>query len=411
MTGMSVDAYLSGQAPFEFYNVRHLILGVNAASKVADEVVRLAGEKARVFLVTDRGVQKQGLTDKLQADLHRRGFGIQTYDNVPGEPTFDSLRNATAAVRERDFDVVVGIGGGSVMDTAKTVAIMKANSGDVSSHFGGLEDRIKEKPLPKILLPTTAGTGSEVTCYAVAVNEESVKTFITSSHALADAAIVDPLLSMTCPPRITACAGMDALAQAIECILTPCYTAISDALSLHAIELISRSLRSAYYEGDDLEARYNMAMAATLAGISINIVPNNIGHCVSEAIGPMYKIPHGVANAIVTPYQMQFNLPATVNRMATIATRLQENVHEMSKREAAKKAIRAVRALVEDLELPTSLRQMNVPREDLPRIVDHLVKERQILYDLPKWNPRKLTTENVTELLERMWEGAALECD
>ena len=405
MVHMSIETYSPRHGPFDLYQVRHLLLGVNASNGVGDEVVRIAGEKSKVLLVTDRGVEKAGLAGRLRTILQRRGLRTETFNDVSGEPTFDSMRKATATVREEEFNVVIGLGGGSVMDTAKTAAIMKTNSGEVTSYFGGLEDRIKEKPLPKILLPTTAGTGSEVTCYAVVVNENSVKTFITSPYALADTAIVDPMLSLTCPQKITASAGMDALAQAIESILTPCYTALSDAYSLHAIKLISRSLRSAYQEGNDLQARYDLATAATMAGISINIIPNNIGHCISEAVGPMYKIPHGVANAIITPYQMRFNLPASTDRMAMIAKGLVENVHGLSNREAAKKAIKAIRTLAEDLELPTSLRQANVPKADLPKIVDHILNERQIMYDLPKWNPRKLTRANVTTLIEDMWEG------
>jgi alcohol dehydrogenase len=387
-------------------NVKKLIFGTGSVKKVGEEVERIAGEKATVFFVTDRGIEKAGLADNVRMLLEKEGFKVEVFNDVSVEPTFESIRKATTAIRETKCNVVVGLGGGSVLDTAKTASIMATNPGDVADYFTFLEDRVKQKPLPKILIPTTAGTGSEVSPYVVAIDEgKNEKNFITSPFAIADVSIVDPLMCMTCPPKQTAASGMDALSHAIECFLVSKPTPLSDAYALHAVRLIAENLRTAYYDGENVKARYNMSIAATLGGLCMVLIPCNIGHCVAEAIGPKYKIAHGIACAIVTPYQMEYNLPACIDRLVLLANCLGEDVHDYSKRVAAYKAINAVKDLIKDLELPTCLKEVKFPKEDMLQLAEYLVKKRQYDYNLPTWNPRKLSLENVTELLSRMWDG------
>ena len=389
--------------------VARLVFGTDSTNKIGEETKRLGIESdAKISLLVDAGVAKLGLADKVVTSLEAEGLKTEIYSEIEREPTLDTVQASVDFVRSGGFDVVVGIGGGSAMDVAKAAAIMATNPGQVPEYYGGYEDRISRKPLPKILVPTTGGTGSEMSNAAVAINEKAVKTFITSPYALADVAIVDPLMSVSCPPRVTASSGMDALSHALESFLTPRHTQISDAFALHAIRITASSLRTAYYEGEDVQARSNMALAAALGGMGMNMAPNNIGHCIAEAIGPMYKIPHGVTMALVTPYQMEYNLPASLERMALLASYLGEDVHGLAVREAAQEAVRSVSRLVEDLELPTSLKALRIPKSELPRIVSYIVEERQFMYDLTSWNPKKLSTENVTELFDKMWEGSLL---
>jgi alcohol dehydrogenase class IV len=387
--------------------MQKLVFGKGAIEKLVEEVKQIAGKKARIFLVTDKGIEKAGLLEKAKAPLNREEFEIAVFDDITGEPTIGTMRKASTALKEAKSNIVIGIGGGSVLDTAKAASIMATNPEDIAQYFDPAEKKIKQKPLPKILIPTTAGTGSEASPEIVAIDEEeNAKTFITDPATIADVAIVDPLMTVTCPPKQTAASGMDALSHAIECFLVSKPTPLTDAYALHAVKLIAENLRKAYHNGDDVEARYNMSIAATLGGLCMVLIPCNIGHCVSEAIGVKYKIPHGIACSLVIPYQTEYNLPVCIERLACLAGYLGADTCGCSVRDAAEKAVDAVKTLIEDIELPKGLKEVNIPRTDIPKLVEYLVNKRQYEYDLPMWNPRKLTMENVTELLEKAWEGS-----
>ncbi len=286
-------------------------------------------------------------------------------------------------------------------------AVLATNPGDITNYLAYAEDRVKERSLPKIMLPTTSGTGSEVSMFAVVIDNKGAKNFIASPKVLSDTAIVDPLNVITCPPKQTAGSGIDAMAHSMENILNLGFSPFSDMIGLQSIRLIVQNLRTAYYWGDNLEARYNMSIAAMLGGLAMGATPAgvNLGHCISEALGPMYKVPHGVACAIVTPYVMDYNMPACIERLAIVAEAMGLDVHGMSKRDAAIMAIQATRDLIEDLELPVSLKEVGFPKGDIPKFVKYLVEERQSYYYLQTYNPRRLTLNNVTELLEKMYEG------
>jgi alcohol dehydrogenase class IV len=324
----------------------------------------------------------------------------------------DTARSVVAAVREHKYDLVIGVGGGSCMDLAKLAATMAENPGDVSDYCARVKGEVKkleQKTLPKILVPTTSGTGSECSNTLVVIDED-YKTWITDNKLLANVAIIDPTLALTMPPRVTAGTGMDALSHSIEGLLSRMSNPISDALAFQAVKMISGNLRTAYNYGKDLEARWNMSLAASLGGWVIGFPwvggPANLGHCIAEAIGSKYRIPHGVACGLVLPYTMEFNLPACTKRLAEIANVMDEDVSGGSIHDDAIESVKAVRRLMRDVELPTSLKEIGTfPKEDIQDFARYLVEERQYMYDLEHYNPRRLTLENITELLEIMWKG------
>jgi alcohol dehydrogenase len=408
---LRIESYVLPEARVSYFeNVKRLVYAAGAYKVAGSEAKRL-GRNGTVLLVTDKGVAKAGQAEKVREVVEKEGLKVDVYDELSTEPSLESARKIAEVAREAEYSVVIGVGGGAVMDSAKTAAVMATNPGDVSNYMAYAEDRVKEKPLPKILVPTTAGTGSEVSMYAVIVDEKGVKNFMTSPLVLADVAIIDPLMTITCPPKQTAASGIDALAHSMENVLSLGFTPFSDMYGLQSLKLIAANLRTAYCWGDDLTARYNMSLAALLGGLVMGATPAgaNIGHCISEAIGPMYKIPHGVACAIVTPHMMEYNLPACIERLAMVASYMGLDVHGLPPRMAAVEAVRAVKELVKDLELPISLKEVNVPKEDVPKLADYIIKERQTYYYLQTYNPRKLTKENVNELLEKMYEGRILE--
>ncbi len=393
----------------EFQNPQKMVFGVGSAEKVGEEAKRLEGK--RVFLVSDENIEKAGILSKILKSLEEKDLGVKLYKISVAEPNMDSANAVADAVRLEKPDLIVGVGGGSCLDSAKIAATMATNPGSVQEYCARVKGEVKEvknKTLPKILIPTTAGTGSEASNTLVIIEQE-YKTWITDNKILAEVAIVDPALTLTLPPKMTAGTGIDALSHVMEALMSVQANPISDALSLEAVKLIFKSLRRAYHHGEDIEARWNMSLAATLGGWVIGFPwvggPATIGHCISEAVGSKYKIPHGVACGIALPYAMEYNLPLLIDKLATVATVLGEDTIGLNKRDASFKSIDATLELMEDIDMPTSLKEVGVPQEDLETLAGYITNERQYMYNLSTFNPRKLTLENVRQLLQKMWKG------
>jgi len=393
----------------EFQNPQKIIFGVGAVDRVGEEAKRLGGGK--ILVVSDGNIEKAGILGKILKLSEEKEPDIQLYKIPTAEPTMDSARAIADMVREKKYNVVIGVGGGSCLDSAKIAAAMATNPGDVWEYCAKVKAevrQVKNQTLPKILIPTTSGTGSEASNTLVII-EKKYKTWITDNKVLAEVAIVDPTLTATLPPKMTAGSGMDALSHVVEALMSTRANPLSDALSLEAVRLVFENLRRAYHQGEDLEARWGMSLAATLGGWVIGFPwiggPAIIGHCLAEAFGSKYKIPHGIACALALPYSMEYNLPALMDKLALMTTVVGEDCTGLTTRDAAFKSIEAVLELMEDVDMPTTLREVGVPKEDLKPFAEYLVTERQYLYDLITFNPRKPTLENITQLLERMWEG------
>lgn len=394
--------------------VQRILFGVRSVEKVGEEARRLEGKNA--CIISDESLEKLGLLDKVMNPLRKEGLNIEIFNEVRAEPTTESVRGAANFVRQGKYDVVIGVGGGSCLDTTKLVAGLARNSGDILEYLSLPSSppakRFEKKAQPMILIPTTSGTGSEVDSGALVI-EKGRKAIAGGDNLFADVALVDPAMTLTLPPMLTAGCGMDALSHLMEGLLSRQVFPPSDALAMEGVRLVSRSLRKAYFNGEDLQARWDMSLAAMLGGwvMCYPWFGGFLGHCVAEIVGPKYKIPHGIACAVALPYWMEFNLPASLERLALIASALGEKVQGLSLREAAAKSVDATVRLVEDIELPTCLKELSVPKEDLPKIAEYIVKESQYwpLYDIPTFNPRKLTAKNITDFLIRMWEGRILQ--
>lgn len=386
-----------------------VIAGAESMSKVGEEAKRLGGKKTLV--VTDKIIRKQGFPERAVEFLKAQGLNADVFDDIPGEPTIDSLRNAADYMKKNKYDSVVGIGGGAVIDTAKTCAIMVTNPGDVKDYAATVEtaweDKVKNKGVPLIVLPTTAGTGSENTG-GIMIIDGDYKTWIGSLYAYPTVAILDPTLTLTMPQRMTAGSGMDALSHALEgYMIEALANPWAESFALEAIRRISQHLRKAYHDGKNLQARWNMSWAAHIAGwvAMYTCGPATLGHCLSEALGSKYKIPHGAMCGICLPYAMEFNLPAIPERLAAVASAMGEDVTGMSSHDAAYKAVEAVLALMKDVDIPTSMKPYNPPASDVAKLGEYVAKERQYMYNIPRLNPRKFTVENITEVLQKMWAG------
>ena len=377
---------------------KKIIFGVESLGNVKAEINRFKAKK--ILLVTDEVLKKVGLVRKVTENLQQGDLEIAVYDKIQGEPNVESVMLAAKYAREGKYDVLIGLGGGSVLDTTKLVAALSTNPGDISNYMGGYEDKFKKKPLPKILIPTNSGTGSENTQTAV-IKYKGIKDFVMGQSLYADIAVVDPSLTLTCPPRQTAASGMDALSHAIDGILSNQINPLCLSLAKEVISLISTNLSNAYHNGADLMARWNMSMASSMGGLVMNTATSEwpVHVIAQDLLGAKYNIPHGTACSMVLPYVMEFNIPAITEILFQIAVAFGVDKNSTSRRDGANKAVEAITKLIDDLELPCSLKELNISRKELAEDAEQILKRRG------GFGPRKFDVNNLKSLLEKLWEG------
>jgi alcohol dehydrogenase class IV len=348
----------------------------------------------RAFLVTDPGVRAAGLVNELTRPLASAGMDAIVYDAVTADSGTGLIAEAAAQCRQAGADAVIGLGGGSSLDTAKAVAAMATHPGTILDYAG--LDKIVNAPLPIIAVPTTAGTGSEVSLWSVFVNDQTrVKAAAGSVRLFPVIALCDPDLTLTLPPAATAATGMDALGHAVECYTNDACQPISAALALRSIELIGAHLRGAVLNGRR-EARYGMMLASTMAGIAMNSTRLGLAHALAMPLGSWeLRIPHGLAIAITLPFVMQFNHAARLDRYADVARALGERVDGFSEREAAGCSVFAVRRLSQDVGIPAGLGQLGLREEHIECVAAEAIKSGNVAV-----NPRRASVEDLRSILK-----------
>jgi alcohol dehydrogenase len=381
-----------------FLSPRKIIFGVDSRSSLVKEIRDLGGSKP--LIVTYPEAKMTENVEETAKMLRSGGIDVAVCRQAESEPRLEVAEDLAAYTRREGFDLIVGMGGGSVMDLAKIAAMSPTNPGPVRDYLG--VNLVRRKGVPLICVPTTSGTGSEATMFSV-LSVGKKKMDVVSPNILPDVALLDPVLTVTMPPETTAGTGMDALSQAIETITSLAATPLTDTLALTAVQLIARWLKVAYSEGGNLEARSGMAMAATLSGLAFGSGKLTLGHSLSQTFGPIKKIPHGVSCGIALPYVMEFYLPVVPEKLSLVAEAMGLDIHGRSVNEAGAVAIEAVMKLIEDVGIPTTLRELGFDKGELPELAEICVKE------WPRPNsPRQLTRQSVLEVLERMWEGKIL---
>lgn len=325
-------------------------------------------EAHKCLLVADPELERHGVIELARASLREAGIHIETALKVEPEPYLDNADYAAAIGRDLGADLVVGLGGGSALDTAKAAATLITNQGKAEDYIG--LNKVTKPSAKTIMVPTTAGTGAEVTFTAVFTNRTtSAKGGINSPYLFPDAALLDPELTLSLPPQVTAFTGMDALTHAIESVTSRSASVFTEALSLNSIRLISGSLRRAVYHGLDIDAREKMLLGSLFGGLALADAGVGAAHALAYPLGGNYRIPHGLANAILIPHVMEFNLPAAEESLALVARSMGESLDGVSSRWAAQAAVDAVRTLAIDIGVPESLSDLGIPRADIPMLV------------------------------------------
>ncbi len=339
-----------------------LVHGPGAVASLADECRALG--ITRPMLVTDPGVAAAGLVDRVRPQLN----GVVLFDEVRPNPDIELVDRAAEAYRENGCDGLVGLGGGSSLDTAKSIGVVARHGGSIAEYEWG-RNPIEQRIPPLVAIPTTAGTGSEVTLWAVITDHGRQLKFNVGGTPLigAHVALIDPELMVGLPPAVTAATGMDALSHAIECFTCDYHQPFNDAFALHAIELVGRWLRLAVAEGGNLEARTQMAHAATLGGMAYGTESAGAAHAMSQSAGGVHDCPHGALTARVLGPVCEYNVPAAPERYARIAQGLGIDTSGMDDLDAARAGVEEVYRLTDDVGIP-SLEELGFSEDEIPML-------------------------------------------
>jgi len=384
---------------FEFKLPTRILFGVNLVDSLGEEVKALGMQ--RVLLVTDRGVVSAGLLERVTGVLDAAAVDYTVFDTVEANPTTTTVHNGAEIFRTQTCDGLVAVGGGSPMDAAKGIGVQATHEGDITDYSRRVGKPVQNITPPLVAVPTTAGTGSEVTWVSVLVDpRDKVKIVVPSPYLAATVALVDPSMTVSLPPAVTAATGMDALTHAIEAYVSLKSQPVADSLALQAVQLISASLREAVGNGDNLTARTSMLLASTMAGMAFVNASVGLVHAAAHALGGFFNIAHGIANAVLLPLVMQLSLIGNPRKYADIAAAMGESVQGLSEMGAAREAVFAVQSLAADIGIPQDLKQLGA---DPARISD-LVAETMNQSGSYPFNARKVGQREIEQLFEQAFE-------
>jgi alcohol dehydrogenase len=376
---------------FSFTGAKKIVFGCASFESLADQVKELGGR--RPLVVLDKNLSKSGFRERALAVLAKGSLKAVVFDKVEPEPRLELADEGTETARRGKCDIVVGIGGGSAMDVAKAIAALLPNKGRAQDFLG--LNKVPGPGLPTIMVPTTAGTGSEVTFTAVFLRKNlNKKEGMNSPYLYPTLALLDPTLTLSLPPQSTAATGIDALCHAIESYTSVSASPMSEMVSLEAIRLIAENLRTCVHNGQSLEARENMLLGSLYAGLGLANAGVGAAHSLSYPLGGKYGISHGMANTLMLPRVMDFNVPSAQEKFAVIAEIMGESTEGLPVREAAYLAVDAVESLIEDCGIFTTMRELGIPEEDFPELARIALTVVRPLEN----NPRKINFEDAIEI-------------
>jgi alcohol dehydrogenase len=374
-----------------------IIFGMDTIAQLGQQAKKLGA--GRVLLVTGPNVKDAGILDKAFGFLKAESLDVEV--NIQGrdtpEPATSVVEDTAEVARKGKFDVIIGVGGGSILDVSKMASALVTNPGKTKDYFG--REKVPKRGKPTIIVPTTSGTGAEVTKHAIFLDREvNVKKAVASSALLPNVAIVDPMLTVSCPPHVTAAAGIDAFIHAAEPFLSKNANPITDALSIDSIKIITKWLGPAFADGQNLDARYYMALGSLMSGIVLNNSGTSLVHAMAYPVGGEYHTSHGVTLCAILLSCFEGILMAKEEKMVRLAEAMGEPVHGLAPREGARKALDAIGHLLKSVDLPVSLGDLNI--KDKSKIGYWAVeahKEQRLL----SRSPRTLSVKDIEKIYER----------
>ena len=376
---------------FSFTGAQKIVFG---RGSFADLPVHLAELRiTRPLIVLDGSLASTGFGKKIEERMERAGMDFVLYQKAVPEPPLELADDGAKLALRKKCDGVVGIGGGSAMDLAKAISVIAANNGNAVDYLG--LNKVPGPGLPKVMVPTTAGTGSEVTFTAVFIRKKlNKKEGMNSPYLYPELALLDPELTLSLPAHATATTGIDALCHAIESYTSIIASPVSEMFSLEAIRLISDNIRTAVHDGTNIEAREAMLLGSLYAGYGLANAGVTAVHSLSYPLGGRYGISHGLANTIILPKVLAFNLPGALEKFADVAEIMGEIVDDLPLREAAYLCVEAVEILIEDCGISTTLKDLKIPAKDFSLLAKEAMTVARPLAN----NPRRMTEKDMIEI-------------
>lgn len=369
-----------------------IIFGIDAINQIGQQAKKLGA--GRALLISGPRVQKAGQLDKAISFLEAEGITaeVNIQDRDTPEPATEVVEATAAIAKKGNFDVIIGLGGGSILDVTKMAAALVKNPGTTKDYFG--REKVPQRGTPTIIVPTTAGTGAEVTKHAIFLDREiNVKKVVASSSLLPNVAIVDPNLTVSCPPPVTASAGIDAFIHSAEAFLSKNANTITDALALESISIITKWLGPAFADARNMEARYQMSLGSLMAGMVLNNSGTSLVHAMAYPVGGEHHTPHGVTLSALLIACFDYVAVAKAEKMAALACAMGESIDGLAPREVVDRVLEAIHYLIKSVELPASLTDLGISREktDIHQWAVEAHKEQRLLTR----SPRILSVEDI----------------
>ncbi|MDK0904886.1 L-threonine dehydrogenase [Clostridium perfringens] len=378
---------------YKFFMPAISLMGADCLKDAGDQVGELGFKKA--LIVTDKVLGQIGIVKKVTDVLDNKNIEYAIYDETKPNPTVKNVNDGLALLKEKECDFVISLGGGSAHDCAKGIALLATNGGEIKDYEG--VDKSKKPQLPMVGINTTAGTGSEMTLFAIITDEERhIKMALVDKHLTPIIAVNDPMLMLAMPKSLTAATGMDALTHAVEAYVSTSATPITDACAEKAIELISNYLVNAVENGQDVEARDMMAYAEYLAGMAFNNASLGYVHAMAHQLGGFYNLPHGVCNAILLPHVQEYNKATSASRLAKIAKIMGGNIEGLTDEQGADLCIDMIKSLSQTIGIPEGLGVLGVKESDFETLATNALNDACSLT-----NPRKGNLEEVIAIFKK----------
>ncbi len=382
---------------FDFHVKTKIVFGLNSVERLAAKVENLGAKK--VLVVTDKGIIQAGLLEKITRPLESAGIEFVVFDEIEPNPKDTTILKGAQCMKDAQADVIIGLGGGSPMDAAKAISVMSVNEGTVEQYCGVGADPWPVPPKPVVAIPTTAGTGSEVSAAAmVNIVDKARKMDMFGRSIEPSVAILDPLLTVGLPPHLTAWTGIDALSHALEAYVAKYANPITDALAEKSIQLVADNLRQAYANGENVKARSNMLLASTMA-VMAAAAGLGIVHSMAQTMGGYYDMPHGQSIAVCFPIGVKYNLFTAPEKFARVSQFLGTDINDLSPIAAAKSVLPALQELLNDVDITDDMGTLGVREADIPELA-----ELSMLDGCTPTNTRSIDKEGFAALFKRALE-------
>ncbi|WP_294181516.1 iron-containing alcohol dehydrogenase [uncultured Clostridium sp.] len=384
------------QKIYGFKTADNIVAGENSIETLKENIGVVGNKVKRALIITQKPMQNLGLVDIITKQLDEIGIKADVNTDIIPEPTVKSIEDISGNIRKKHYDLLIGVGGGSVLDTTKILAVLETNNNSIKEILG--TDLVKYPGIPTVLIPTTAGTGSEVTPNAiVTLPEEQLKIGMVSRYLLPKLVIVDPSLTIGLPKSVTASTGMDAFIHSLESYISNKANPISDMFALRSIKLISSSIVEAYQNGGSIRARENMILGSLYGGMALTAAGTAAVHALAYPLGGKFKIAHGVANSMLLPHVMEFNMDCIADRLCDVAGSM-EIKENLPADKTAEKVIERLREWIEILNIPQDLSVYGVKKEDIHGLAVSASKVTRLLYN----NPKKLSVKDIENIYSKL---------